>query len=73
MSKGRGKGSAKKKASQILSATPGVISPRMRRSFVDGQYPPSTAMDRSEWEIILDGLICMGYIVKKEPDTDGNE
>jgi hypothetical protein len=29
-------------------------------------------MDRSEWEIILDGLIRMGYIVKKEPDSDGN-
>jgi hypothetical protein len=33
-SKARGKGSAKKKAAQILSA-PGTISPRMRRSFID--------------------------------------
>jgi hypothetical protein len=36
MSKGHGKGSAKEKASQILSAAPRAISPRMRRSFVDG-------------------------------------
>jgi hypothetical protein len=72
MSKGHGKGSAKKKSSQNLSTAPRAISPRMQRSFVDGQYSPSTDMDRSEWEIILDGLIRMGYIVKKEPDSDGN-
>jgi hypothetical protein len=72
MSKGRGKGSTKKKASQILSTTPGAISPRMRRSFVDRQYSHLTGMDRREWEIILDQLIHMGYIVKKEPDSDGN-
>jgi hypothetical protein len=71
MSKGHGKGSAKKKASQILSAAPGAISPNMWRSFIDGQYSPSTGMDRSEWKIILDGLIHMGYI-EKEPDSDGN-
>jgi hypothetical protein len=72
MSKGRGKGSAKKKASQILSAAPRAISPRTRRSFVDRQYSPSTGMDRREWEINLDQLLRMGYIVKKEHDSDGN-
>jgi hypothetical protein len=72
MSKGHGKGSVKKKASQILSTAPGAISPRMRRSFVDRQYSPSTGMDQMEWEIILDHLIRMGYIVKKEHDSDGN-
>jgi hypothetical protein len=30
-------------------------------------------MDRSEWEIVLDELIRMGYIVKREPDSDHNE
>jgi hypothetical protein len=45
MSKGHGKGSAKKKGSQILSAAPGAISPSMWRSFIDGQYSPSTGMD----------------------------
>jgi hypothetical protein len=35
--KGRGKGSAKEKATQILSGAPGAISPHMRRSFVDRQ------------------------------------
>jgi hypothetical protein len=73
MSKGHGKGSVKKKASQILSAAAGAISPRMRRSFVDRQYSPSTGMDQSEWEIILEELTHMGYIVKKEPESDGGE
>jgi hypothetical protein len=45
----------------------------MQRSFVDRQYSPLTDMDLSEWEIILDELTHMGYIVKKEPDNDGNE
>jgi hypothetical protein len=63
----------KKKAAQILSTTPRAISPRIRRSFVDRQYLPSIDMDPSEWEIILDELTRMGYIVKKEPDSDGNE
>jgi hypothetical protein len=57
----------------ILSATPGAISPRMRRSFVDRRYSPSTGMGLSEWEVILDELIHMGYIVKKESNSDHNE
>jgi hypothetical protein len=48
MSKGRRKGSTKKKALQILSATSEAIYPCIWRSFVDGQYSPSTGMDRSE-------------------------
>jgi hypothetical protein len=63
----------KNKVTWILSVTPEAISPRMRRSFVDRQYSPSTGMDLSEWEIILDELNRMCYIVKKEPDSDGNE
>jgi hypothetical protein len=35
LSRGHGKYSTKNKATQILSAAPGAISPRMRRSFVD--------------------------------------
>jgi hypothetical protein len=30
-------------------------------------------MDLSEWEIILEELTRMGYIVKEEPDSDHNE
>jgi hypothetical protein len=30
-------------------------------------------MGLGEWEVILDELICMGYIVKKELDSDHNE
>jgi hypothetical protein len=45
----------------------------MQRSFVDRQYSTSTGMDQSEWEIILEELTYMGYIVKEEPDSDGGE
>jgi hypothetical protein len=58
---------------RILSTAPRAISPHMRRSFVDRQYSPLTGMDLSEWKIILDELTCMGYIVKKEPDSDSND
>jgi hypothetical protein len=39
---------------------------------VDRQYLPLTGMYRSEWEIILEELTRMGYIVKQEPvdETD---
>jgi hypothetical protein len=42
----------------------------MKRSFVERWYPPSTGMDWSEWEIILEELIRMGYTVKEEPVSD---
>jgi hypothetical protein len=70
---GRGRGSARKRAAQILSTVLGAISPCMWRSFVDRQYSPSTGMDRIEWEIILEEFTCMGYIVKREPNSDGYE
>jgi hypothetical protein len=54
MSKGCGKGLAKKNVAPILSTVPGAISPRMRRSFVDRQYSPLTGMEQSKWEIILE-------------------
>jgi hypothetical protein len=66
-------GSARREAARILSAAPGAISSRMRRSFVDSRYSPSTGMCLSKWEIILDELICMRYIVKKEPSDDHND
>jgi hypothetical protein len=72
-SKWRDGGSARRHAVQIVSAASGAISTHMRRSFVDRRYAPSTGMGLSEWEVILDELICMGYIVKKEPDSDHNE
>jgi hypothetical protein len=73
LTKGYGKGSVKKKAEQILSGAPRAISPHMRRSFVDKQYTPSIGMGLSEWKISLEELTRVGYIVKKEPDSDGNE
>jgi hypothetical protein len=66
-------GSVRREAVWILSTTPGAISPRMWRSFVDRRYSASTGMGLSEWDVILDELIHMGYIVKKEPDSDHNE
>jgi hypothetical protein len=70
---GCGRGSTRKKATQILSATPGAISPCMLRSFMDRQYSPLTGMDRSEWEIILEELTHMVYIIKWELDSDSGE
>jgi hypothetical protein len=70
---GCGQGSARNNVAWILSVAPGAISPRMRRPFVDRQYSPSTNMDQSEWEIILEELTRMGYIVKEEPKSDGGE
>jgi hypothetical protein len=70
ISKGRGGNSMRREAARILSD--GAISPRMRRSFVDRWYSPSIGMGLSEWEVILDELIRMGYIVKKEPDDGHN-
>jgi hypothetical protein len=37
--------SVKNKAARILADAPEAISPRLRRSFVDMQYSPSTGMD----------------------------
>jgi hypothetical protein len=72
-SKSRGVSSTKREVAQILSDAPEAISPRMQRSFVDRRYSPSIGMGLSEWEVILDELIHMGYIVKDEPDSDHNE
>jgi hypothetical protein len=45
----------------------------MQRSFVDRRYSPLTGMGLSEWEVIIDELIRMGYVVKEELDSDYNE
>jgi hypothetical protein len=52
---------------------PSELFHHMQMSFVDRQYSPSTGIDQSEWEIILMELTRMGYIVKKEPESDGGE
>jgi hypothetical protein len=51
----------------------GALSPHMRRSFVDQQYSPSTGMNRNEWEIILEELIRMGFLVKHDPVSEGDD
>jgi hypothetical protein len=70
---GCGRNSVKQKVALILSYASGAISPQMRRLFVDRQYSPSTGMDQSEWEIILGELICMGFLVKQEPISKGDD
>jgi hypothetical protein len=57
--------STRNKVVRILADASGVISPHMKHTFVDRQYSPSTGMDRSEWEIILEELIRMGFLVKQ--------
>jgi hypothetical protein len=71
--RGHGRGSLRKRAVQILAAALGAILPRIWRLFVDRQYSPSSGMDQSEWKIILEEFTRMGYIVKKELDSDGGE
>jgi hypothetical protein len=53
-------------AEALREARPRARLPHMRRTFVDRQYLPSTGMDRSKWEIILEELTRMGYIVKQD-------
>jgi hypothetical protein len=71
--RGCGRGSVRNKAARNLSAAAGAISPGMWRSFVDRQYSPSTSIDQSEWEIILEELTRISYIVKKELNSDDGE
>jgi hypothetical protein len=71
--KGYGGGSAKKNVARILSDAPEAISTHMNRSFAERRYLPSTGMDRAEWEIILEQLIRVSYIVKEEPVSKGGD
>jgi hypothetical protein len=64
--KGCGGGSARSKDVQILSDAPRDILPHMKVSFVERRYLPSISMDQSKWEMILEQLVIMGYIVKEE-------
>jgi hypothetical protein len=66
-------GSVRSKATWILSDAPEAILPHMRRSFADRQYSPSTGMDQSEWEIILEDLTHMGYIVTEQPVSETDD
>jgi hypothetical protein len=71
--RGYGAGSVKNKAERILLDAKGAILLRMRQSFIDRQYSPSTGMDQNEWKIILEEPMCIGLIVKKEPISDRDE
>jgi hypothetical protein len=66
-------GSVKNEAARILADAARAVLPRMRRSFVDRRYSPSTGMNHSEWEIILGELMCMGFLVKREPVSEGDD
>jgi hypothetical protein len=51
----------------------GDLPPRVRNSFLERRYSPSTRMDHSKWEIILEQLLAMGLSAKQEviSDDDG--
>jgi hypothetical protein len=70
---GCGRSSAKNKLMRILADASREILPRMRRSFMDRQYSPPTGMDQSEWEIILEELVRMGFLVKQELVSEGDD
>jgi hypothetical protein len=53
--------------------TSGDHPPHIRNSFLEKRYSPSTGMDRSEWEIILEQLLVMGLDVKLEVVSDHND
>jgi hypothetical protein len=76
LKKGRGGGSAKDKAVRILAdseaGTSSDLPPHIKRSFIERRYSSSTGMDRSEWEIILEQILAMGFIVKEEVVSDDN-
>jgi hypothetical protein len=60
----------RKDVAWILFAAPGAISPHMQRSLLDRCYSPSTGMCLCEWEIVLNELNRVEYIVKKEPNDN---
>jgi hypothetical protein len=51
----------------------GDLPPWIRNSFLERRYLPSTGMDHSECEVILEQLLAMRLIVKQEvvSDDDG--
>ena len=63
-----------KKADKILAdseaGTSEVLPPRIRDSFLEMRYSPSTGMERSEWEVIFEQFLSMGLIVKEEVHSD---
>jgi hypothetical protein len=75
--RGHGGGSANDKVTRILAdskmRTSSDISPRIKRSFVERRYSPSTGMDRSEWEIIVEQLLIMGLNVKEEVVSENDD
>jgi hypothetical protein len=71
--RGYGRGSVRSKATRVLLDAPGAILPHTRRSFVDRKYSPSTSMDQSDWEIILEELTGMVYNIKEEPVSEAND
>jgi hypothetical protein len=70
---GCGGGSVRNKAAWILADASSTILPHMKHLFVHRQCLPLTGMDRSMWEIILEELICIRFLVKLEPLREGDD
>jgi hypothetical protein len=73
LKKGCGGSSAKGKATRILATSFSDISLCIKRSFAERRYSPSTGIDRSKWEIILEQHLIMGLIVKKEVVSENDD
>jgi hypothetical protein len=44
----------------------GDLPPIVKKSVQEGRYSPSTGMEMSEWQIILEQFIMMGVVVKEQ-------
>jgi hypothetical protein len=68
--KSHGGASAKDKAKKVLldseAGTSGDLSPRVRNSFLERRYSPSTGMEFHKWQIVLEQFMAIGMIVKEE-------
>jgi hypothetical protein len=77
--RGRGhkQNSAKAKASRVLldseAGGSGDLPPIVKKFFQEGCYSPSTVMEMSEWQIMLEQFIAMGVVVKEEVVSIDNE
>jgi hypothetical protein len=60
----------KVKVSRVLldseAGSSGDHPPMVKKSFQQGHYSPSTGIEMSDWQIMLEQFIVMGVVVKEE-------
>jgi hypothetical protein len=66
--RGRGRGSTKVETDRVLldieAGASDELPPLVNQSFKEGRYSPSTGMEESEWQIMLEQFIAMEVVVK---------